>query len=197
MPRPGPNRSSALAAAASLASLGALLGTLYYLDISALLSQRVQARKVEKRAFDASTAPSLSELKLLCDQITLHSTYPLAQRIERNIPIYDCRDFDLADLKRIDRLQDELYHNLTSGPGVYVLKRFFPDTEVIDTANEAFDSIIATEKAVNGSKGDHFAPTSANDRIWNSFSKHALADPESFVEYFSNPVSLSRPPDRS
>lgn len=182
-----PNRNTALAAAASIASVVGLIGTLSYLDIPSMLSQRVQARKVTKRNFSPSTAPSLVDFKVACDQVTLKSTYPLARSIQKNIPIYDCRDFDLSNSAKIDRLQDELYHNLTSGPGVYVLKHFFSDTRVVDAANDAYEKIIADEKAASGAKGDHFAPGSANDRIWNSFSKHALANPENFYEYFSNP----------
>ena len=187
MAPPTPSRSTALTAAASLATAATLLSTLYYLDIPSLLSSRAESRKVTKRSFDPTTKPSLSDFRLCCEQVTLKSTYPLAKRIEKNVPIYDCRDFDLSDARKIDRLQDELYHNLTAGPGAYVLKHFFPSTAVIDAANAAYDQIIAAEKAANGKKGDHFAPTSANDRIWNSFSKHALADPANFVAYFSNP----------
>ena len=187
MPRPSPNRSTALAAAASIASVVGLLGSLYYLDVPSMLTQRVQSRQVTKRKFDSSTAPSLADFKILCSQRTLNSTYPLAKRIEKNIPIYDCRDFDLSDTAKIDQLQDELYHNLSSGPGAYVLKHFFPSLTTIDAANTAYDTIIAAEKAANGARGDHFAPGSANDRIWNSFSKHALTDPANFVDYFSNP----------
>lgn len=35
--------------------------------------------------------------------------------------------------------------------------------------------------------GDHFAGAGKNDRIWNAFSKHGLADPRSFLKYYSNP----------
>ncbi len=127
-------------------------------------------------------------LRNLTQQLTSTITYPLAERIERKIPIYDCNSFQLGDEERIDRLQDELYHNLTAGPGVYILKHFFSDLSAIGSANQAFDAIIAAElEQTSGNKGDHFAPASANSRIWNSFSKHALQSPESFVEYFSNP----------
>ena len=187
MPSSGPSRNTAITAAATVASVAGVVGSLYALNIPSLLSQRVKARKVEPRNFSASSKPSLAELKLLTEQITLPSTYPLATAIEKNIPIYDCRKFNLSNARKIDQLQDELYHNLVSGPGVYVLKHFFPDTAVLGAANAAYDRIIAREKEASGEKGDHFAPGSANDRIWNSFSKHALEDPESFTEYFSNP----------
>ena len=91
--------------------------------------------------------------------------------------------------KQMDQLQDELYHNLTTGPGVYVLKRFFSDLGTVDASNATYDHIIARELQQSGekAKGDHFAPASANSRIWNSFSKHGLQDPDSFFKYFSTP----------
>ena len=183
------DRTGAIAAATTIASVAGLLGTLYYLDIPSLLRKRVKSRKVEPRCYSIDSPPSITEFKTLTQQITLKETYPLATSIQKNIPIYDCKDFDLRDEEQIDSLQDELYHNLTAGPGVYVLKHFFTDLSTIDSANKAYDSIIASELNANttGVKGDHFAPASANSRIWNSFSKHCIQDPESFTHYFSNP----------
>jgi ectoine hydroxylase-related dioxygenase (phytanoyl-CoA dioxygenase family) len=59
--------------------------------------------------------------------------------------------------------------------------------DLIDAVNKAYDAIIVDELEGSGAKGDHFAPASANSRIWNSFSKHALKDPDSFTKYYSNP----------
>ena len=187
MNRPTRNRNNVITAAATLASTAALLGTLWYLDIPSFLRSRVKAKKVEPRCYSSSTKPSLLELRTVASQETSKSTYPLAERIEKNIPIYDCHSFDLDDEERVNQLQDELYHNLLSGPGVYVLKHFFDDLTTIAGANEAFEAIINNEVEATGQKGDHFAPASANSRIWDSFSKHALHDPESFAAYFSNP----------
>ncbi|KAK3053894.1 hypothetical protein LTR09_005174 [Extremus antarcticus] len=181
------SRNSAITAAATLASTVGLLGTLYYLDIPSFLRQRVKSKQVEPRCYNNQTKPSLLELRILTQQTTSKSTYPLAERIEKNIPIYDCLNFDLENADLTNRLQDELYHNLTSGPGVYILKHFFTSLAPIDSANAAFSAIIEDELEKTGAKGDHFAPASANSRIWNSFSKHALQDPESFTAYFSNP----------
>jgi ectoine hydroxylase-related dioxygenase (phytanoyl-CoA dioxygenase family) len=89
----------------------------------------------------------------------------------------------------VEALKDELFHILYDGPGVYVMKNFFTDMNTLDAANEAFAAIIARElQETNGAKGDHFAPASANSRIWNSFSKHCIQDPASFVKYYSNPL---------
>lgn len=180
------DRSGALAAAGSVASIVGLLGTLYYLDAPAFLRQRVKSKKVEPRCYDPRSQPSLTAFKTLTQQLTLKETYPLCSDISSSIPIYNCKNFNLDNVGKVDRLQDELYHNLTSGPGVYVLKNFFTDLSIIDGANTAYDQIIAQELKKSGAKGDHFAPASANSRIWNSFSKHALQDPDSFTKYFSN-----------
>ncbi|KAK5166290.1 uncharacterized protein LTR77_008551 [Saxophila tyrrhenica] len=187
MNRQARSRNTAITAAASIASTVGLLGTLYYLDIPAFLRQRVKSKQLEPRCYNATTKPSLTELTAITQQLTSKTTYPLAERVERNMPIYDCHNLNLDDADLIDRLQDELYHNLTSGPGVYILKHFFSDSTTIDSANAAFCAIIDDELEKTGAKGDHFAPASANSRIWNSFSKHALQDPESFTAYFSNP----------
>lgn len=175
---------------AAFASLAAIVGTIHYLEVPSLLAQRKKARKVEKRCYDATEEKySLAAFATLTSQLTLPSTYPLAADVQKNVPIYDCLDFDLTDIKRMEALKDEFFHILYDGPGVYVMKNFFTDMAVLDSANKAFASIIQTELEGNdGAKGDHFAPASANSRIWNSFSKHCLQDPESFVKYYSNPL---------
>lgn len=83
----------------------------------------------------------------------------------------------------------ELHHCLLSGPGVYIVRGAF-DTAVVDSASTAFDAIIASERAATAgkAKGDHFAPAGSNDRIWNSFQKHATTNAASFVQYYSNEI---------
>ncbi|KAK5125555.1 hypothetical protein LTR85_000666 [Meristemomyces frigidus] len=190
MPTP-PIRSQAMTAVAAAASVVGFLGTLYYLDIPSMVQQRTKSRKVDARCYSTGQQdkPSLAAFRILTQQVTLKETYPLAQTITKNIPVYDCTTFRLDDEAWVDRLQDELYHILLNGPGVYVVKHFFTDLGTIDAANTAYDRIIAHELAeTDGAKGDHFAPASANSRIWNSFSKLCLEDPESFVTYHSNPL---------
>ncbi|KAK8213351.1 hypothetical protein M8818_002650 [Zalaria obscura] len=140
------------------------------------------------RLFSTREPPSLSTLKALTSQKTSGSSYPLANRIEKNIPVYDCSALDLSSEASISAIQDEWYHVLLHGPGVLVLKNMYTSHAVLNSANAAFDSIIAAEKAANGVKGDHFSAGLTNSRIWNSFSKHCLQDPESFFEYYSNPI---------
>jgi ectoine hydroxylase-related dioxygenase (phytanoyl-CoA dioxygenase family) len=191
MPPPA-TRPGVTTALAAFASLAAIVTTIHYLELPSLLAQRKKARKVGKRCYDASDEKySLASFATLTSQLTLPSTYPLATEIQKNVPIYDALDFDLTDnnSRHVEALKDELFHILYDGPGVYVLKNFFTDMDVLDSANAAFATIIEKElKETDGAKGDHFAPASANSRIWNSFSKHCLQDPESFVKYYSNPL---------
>lgn len=188
MPPPA-TRPGVTTALAAFATLATVVGTIHYLEIPSLLSQRKKARKVSKRCYDTEERYSLAAFQTLTSQLTLPDTYPLAIDVQKNVPIYECSRIDLEDGKGVEALKDELFHILYHGPGVYVMKNFFTDMGTLDAANDAFAAIIERElKEINGAKGDHFAPASANSRIWNSFSKHCIQDPVSFVKYYSNPL---------
>ncbi|KAL2874655.1 hypothetical protein SGCOL_010216 [Colletotrichum sp. CLE4] len=139
------------------------------------------------RLFSKSEATALERFSTACSQRTSPEDYPLAASIEKNIPVYDLPGHSsLSDIRRSE-LQDEWYRVLISGPGVFVTKGLFRDKALIQSANAAFASIIEDERKSGTAKGDHFASAGKNDRIWNSFSKHGLKDPASFVKYYSNP----------
>lgn len=139
-----------------------------------------------RRLFSVDKPPSLDEFKKLTTQSKpIH--YPLAASVEANVPIYDLPEFAELSPDQRSALQDEWYHILLSGPGVFVTKNLYKDNALLDTVNDAYASIIDGEKKRSGKRGDHFAGSGANDRIWNSFSKHCLEDAKSFVEYYSNP----------
>lgn len=139
--------------------------------------------------------PSLAEFERLCSQTTKPETYPLAASIEKNVPIYNLSDFHsrVGDVSTVTKLQDEWYHILLHGPGVFVLKGMYGSVnqdekyaKALSKATTAYKHIIHSERGTNAG-GDHFASKGANDRIWNSFSKHAVTDPTSFSTYYSNP----------
>lgn len=142
-------------------------------------------QKIPPRLFSLDRQPSLPAFKELTAQTTQPSTYPLADSLASNIPIYDLSKHDAEDTSLTSRLADEWNHILLSGPGVYILKNFLPDLPLIDRVNTAFEDIIEAERAT--ARGDHFAAAGSNSRIWNSFQKHAEKDPSSFVSYYSNP----------
>ncbi|KAJ9666643.1 hypothetical protein H2201_003302 [Coniosporium apollinis] len=140
---------------------------------------------VPSRLYHTHSPPSLSDFKALCSRSVTQSDYPLSTTVESNIPIYDLSQYSPSDTHTITRLQDEWCHILLSGPGVFVVHNLYPDTSLLSTVNSVYSSIIASEKS--STKGDHFASSGKNDRIWNSFGKHGLLDPSSFLQYYSNP----------
>lgn len=142
-----------------------------------------------RRLFSLDQAPSVAELASICSQQATRQQYPLASAIDNNVPVYTLAPYSSLPPPQRAALQDEWYRILHSGPGVFVAKCLFqpPQLPVVDRATTAFYSIVEAERASSSARGDHFAAAGKNDRIWNSFSKHALGDPSSFVAYYSNP----------
>ena len=130
----------------------------------------------------------LDEFKVLTSQNLQAAAVPLAAAVERNIPLYDMSDHTaaLTDPAKRMALLEEWAWVLGQSSGVIVLKGAYADTAPIDRATSVFQEIIEEEKAGNAGKGDHFAASGANDRIWNSLQKQCLRDPEGFALYFGN-----------
>ncbi|RCI16163.1 hypothetical protein L249_1819 [Ophiocordyceps polyrhachis-furcata BCC 54312] len=122
-------------------------------------------------------------LRSICSRQTTKQDYRLADSIQDGIPIYKLKAYDTTTAEQRALLQDEWYRLLLNGPGVFVTKALFGDDQLVDRVSRAFLSIIADEK--DRQVGDHFG--SKNDRIWNALGKHGVADPASFIDYYSNP----------
>jgi len=116
------------------------------------------------------------------------AAWPLAQRIEKNILIYDGDGVRRAaqDAQLRCELMAEWVDAFLTGPGVIVIERGIEDLAVIDTASAIFETLIDAQKSVGGGGGDHFAKPGANDRIWNALEKHCLMDPLNFADYYSS-----------
>ncbi|KAJ6172050.1 hypothetical protein N7470_001117 [Penicillium chermesinum] len=145
---------------------------------------------IPSRLYPAASI-QLEDFKRICSRTVDTSTYPLSASVEKNIPIYDLAALQ-ANLTgtTISQLQDEWYHILSNGPGVFVLRDMYDATRYKATllaSNASFNRIIAHERENHTARGDHFASAGSNDRIWNSFGKHGLYDPSSFLDYYSNP----------
>jgi len=141
---------------------------------------------INPRLFSINKPPSLEAFrKLTTDFEPAH--YPLATSTISNVPIYDLPAFSSLTSEQHSALQDEWYDILLSGPGVFATKGLYKDKALLERVSDVYANIIAQETKLAGKRGDHFAGSGANDRIWNSFSKHCLQDPDSFLEYYSNP----------
>ena len=116
--------------------------------------------------------------------------YPGAEAVSRNVLMYDSeRLLDAAATSTGRReAQAELARALMDGPGVVVFKRAYRDLSVVDRATEAFNEIIADQRASGAVRGDHFAKPGANDRVWNALEKLAVRAPAVFAAYYANDV---------
>ncbi|KAF5620456.1 hypothetical protein F52700_11184 [Fusarium sp. NRRL 52700] len=139
------------------------------------------------RLFKVSLPHSLDAFKKLCSQKAAKEDYPLAADIKKNMPVYNLSNFSTLTENQKSALQDEWYKVLLHGPGVFVTAGLYTNLDIVNKSTAAFNNIIKRESQGARTAGDHFASAGKNDRIWNSFSKHGLQDPDSFFSYFSNP----------
>jgi ectoine hydroxylase-related dioxygenase (phytanoyl-CoA dioxygenase family) len=131
----------------------------------------------------------LEDFRALVEQQTDLADYPLADTAEQNVLVYGealARQITTREGRR--RGQAELARALMDGPGIVVIIGAFSDPTVVDRATEAFEAMIAEQKAANTAVGDHFAKPGANDRIWGALDKLALREPMVFADYYANDV---------
>lgn len=135
-------------------------------------------------AFVTADAVHIEDFQHICAQRARVEDYPLAAEVLSNVPIYQAHT-----LRHSDRLavMNELHRLFSDGPGVMVVRGAYEDLEVVDRHSQVFEAIFADE-AQHGAGADHFAKAGTNGRIWNSLQKAALQSPQSFVEYYANPL---------
>ncbi len=122
------------------------------------------------------------------------AAYPHAIEVNDRVVVYDGDRVRAAvhDVETCAAVATEWARLLESGPGVFVIRNAMADRSVLDRATEIFTAIIEEQRRTGAGAGDHFAKPGANDRIWNSLEKHALADPTNFVAYYaSTPIALA------
>lgn len=135
-------------------------------------------------AFVSAEAVRLADFGELCAQRAQAEDYPLCQEVLSNVPIYQAQTLRNSDRRSV---MNELHRLFRDGPGVMVVRRAYEDLEVVDRHSQVFEAIFANE-AAQGVAADHFAKAGSNGRIWNSLQKAALQSPESFAEYYANPL---------
>ena len=135
------------------------------------------------QVFFTASDVNYDELKEICAQKTLKDDYPLSDAIINNVVIYDAKKLTIfiGNPKKEKELKTEMFNSLESGPGVFVVRNLYEES-VLDQSNRVFKNIVQREA---GTSNDHFA-SGTNTRIWNSFQKVALDDPDAFINYYSN-----------
>lgn len=141
---------------------------------------------ITETAWMSSRDVSLTDFEKVVTQETSLDEFPLASGVDKGVLIYDCAQLNFGDPNKRREIEAELSKALNSGPGVYVLKGAYPNTEVIDQATAAFMDILAQEREAGGPVGDHFGKAGANGRIWNAQQKLALNSPHVFARYYTN-----------
>jgi ectoine hydroxylase-related dioxygenase (phytanoyl-CoA dioxygenase family) len=131
---------------------------------------------------------SVEEFAALVETSTDPADYPWADDVIQNVLIYGRRMQPALGNKESRRaIQSELVRALLTGPGIVVFRQAF-DPSVVDRGTEAFEALIAAQKAAGVQSGDHFATPGANDRLWGALDKLAVSDPAVFADYYANDV---------
>jgi len=126
----------------------------------------------------------VEDLAAIVAEQTSLDDYPLADRVESNVLVYAAPTLLAADR---DAALAELARALSDGPGVLIVEGAV-DPDVVDRATHVFFDVIEQQRSSGTSVGDHFAKPGANDRVWNSLEKLAVADPATFIDYHGNAV---------
>ncbi len=137
--------------------------------------------------YHQSTDIDLADFSTICEQQIDTTDYPLADAIDLQVPIYSGDALRNAiEQENSLAYQAEMAAVLGSGPGVFVIKQAYADTAIVDNMSTIFQQLLDKQRHLDAA--DHFAKAGSNGRIWNVFEKSAVASPETFVEYYKNPV---------
>src|SRR5271156_1835375 len=133
-------------------------------------------------------ACDIEEFNALVDRRADPADYPLAARMQSNVPIYQGEAIRAAAGHEEARkaLMAEWAWAMREGSGIVVFRNAFADLADVDAATEVFFAIIEEQRRENKASGDHFAKPGANDRIWNALEKLALRAPKVFANYYAN-----------
>jgi ectoine hydroxylase-related dioxygenase (phytanoyl-CoA dioxygenase family) len=147
-------------------------------------------RNPARAAWFAEQDVRLADFLAVIGATTVLADYPHADRVEREVLIYDSARLREACQTLVGRtdLMAELARALMDGPGLVVFSGAFPDTSVVDRATVAFNAMIDAQRASGATSGDHFAKPGANDRVWNALEKLAVHEPGAFVDYYANDI---------
>lgn len=137
--------------------------------------------------FGSAAALDIEAFAALCEQSVTTADYPSSREVTKRVVIYDADALREAAVANRLAILSELHQVFRHGPGVLVVRSAYPDTAVIDRHSAVFEQILAQE-AERGAAADHFAKAGANGRIWNSLQKAAQVSPQSFIEYYANPL---------
>jgi ectoine hydroxylase-related dioxygenase (phytanoyl-CoA dioxygenase family) len=138
----------------------------------------------------SSASCSLADFRKLVERKATSDDYPLAEAVERNVPVYDARKVEevAEDREKAMRYMAEWHRIFLDGPGIVVFRGAIRDMQLLKAVSEVLLQIIAEERQASGGKGDHFAKAGTNARVWNSHEKLCMRAPELYAQYAANDV---------
>lgn len=115
---------------------------------------------------------------------------PGATEVISGIPIYDGADLRDAAINpdAASRVRGELATVLGAGAGVFAIRDAWNDLDVLNDMTAVLWQIIKDERESKVDAFDHFAASGANSRAWDTLGKAAKLAPETYVEYYANPL---------
>lgn len=148
---------------------------------------------IAQRARPAWMTPadcSIADFEALIQRDLPEGSVPGAVEVVQGIPLYDGREIAARAAAGADLRSYLAEWNwcFAEGPGIVAVRGAYRDLGLIDAVTEVFNRIIAEEEATVEERGDHFAPSGANSRIWNAHEKLCAAAPELFIRYNANPI---------
>jgi len=114
--------------------------------------------------------------------------YPLAVRIEHQVPIYDgnqLRNFNSEQMAAVRREWAECWLH---GAGIIVISAFYDEADTVNAMTRSMLRLLEIEQRDKNAIGDHFAGQGANKRLWNALEKTAVENPQTFIDYYQNPL---------
>ena len=114
--------------------------------------------------------------------------YPLAARIEQQVPVYNGNQLRELDAEKMAAVRREWAECWLHGAGIIAISAFYAEADTVNAMTRSMLRLLEMEQRENNAIGDHFAGQGANKRLWNALEKTAVEDPQAFINYYQNPL---------
>jgi len=114
--------------------------------------------------------------------------YPHAARIEQKVPVYDGNQLRNLSIEQMAAVGREWAECWLHGAGIIAISAFYAEDETVNAMTRSMLRLLEIEQRDKNAIGDHFAGQGANKRLWNALEKTAVEGPQTFIDYYQNPL---------
>ena len=114
--------------------------------------------------------------------------YRHAARIEQQVPVYDGNQLRELDAEQMATVRREWAESWLHGAGIIAISAFYAEVDTVNAMTQSILRLLEIEHREKNAIGDHFAGQGANKRLWNALEKTAVEDPQTFINYYQNPL---------